>query len=108
MADRVIFQVSETRLKRTAFVQSQSKWSRNTNLLADDALLAAVKVQAQRKAKGKKEKAEKNEANPSEWIRKISEIFYESWKISERWLLIIKNSLSKVVDHELLTILDSG
>ena len=71
-------------------------------------LLLKFKQKGKQKVKRKRGKAEKNEANPSEWIRKISEIFYESWKISERWLLIIKNSLSKVVDHELLTILDSG
>jgi hypothetical protein len=55
----------------------------------------------------KKEKGEKNEANPSEWIKKISEIFCESWKISKKLLLILKNSLSKVVDNNLLTMLDS-
>lgn len=52
-------------------------------------------------------KDEPNQANPSEWIKKVSEIFYESWKISQSWLLIVKNSLSKVVDSELLTLLDS-
>ena len=58
--------------------------------------------------KKNREKAEKNEANPSERIKKIGEIFYEGWKISKKWLLIFKNSLSKVADNELLTLLDSG
>lgn len=55
----------------------------------------------------KQEKAEKKQANASEWIRNISEIFYESWKISKNWLLIVRNSLSKTIDNELLTMLNS-
>lgn len=70
-------------------------------------LLLKFKQEREPQKKKKKEKGEKNEANPSEWIKKISEIFYESWKISKKWLLIIKNSLSKVVDNKLLTMLDS-
>ena len=70
-------------------------------------LLLKLKQQSEPKMKRKPKKAGKNEANPSEWIKKIGEIFYESWKISKQWLLIIKNSLSKVVDNELLTLLDS-
>lgn len=54
-----------------------------------------------------KEKSEKKEEHPSEWIRNISKIFYESWKISRRWLQIVKNSLSKVIDNKLLTVLNS-
>lgn len=70
-------------------------------------LLLKFKQQTEPKQKQKPAKAEKNEANPSEWIKKIGEIFYESWKISKKWLLIIKNSLNKVVDNSLLTLLDS-
>ena len=70
-------------------------------------LLLKFKQQREPKPKKKTEKAKKNEANPSEWIKKIGEIFYESWKISKKWLLIIKNSLGKVADNELLTLLDS-
>lgn len=55
----------------------------------------------------KKEKVPEKEVTASEWIKKINEIFYESWKISKKWLLIIKNSLSKAVDNELLTLLNS-
>jgi len=55
----------------------------------------------------KKEKEKKNQASAADWIKQISQIFYESWKISKRWLLIVKNSLSKVVDNNLLTMLDS-
>jgi len=54
-----------------------------------------------------KEKAGKKNESPSEWIRNISKIFYESWKISKNWLQIIRNSLSKVIDNELLTMLNS-
>ncbi len=53
------------------------------------------------------EKAEKKQASPSEWIRKIGEIFYESWKISKNWLLIVKNKIAEVIDIELLTMLNS-
>lgn len=70
-------------------------------------LLLKFKQEKEPRQKKKRKKAEKNEANPSEWIKEISEIFYESWKISKRWLLIIKNSLSKLVDNELLTMLSS-
>lgn len=70
-------------------------------------LLLKFKQQSEPSHKKKAEKAPQNGANPSEWIKEISEIFYESWKISKKWLLIIKNSLSKVVDNELLTLLDS-
>ena len=53
------------------------------------------------------EKVKKKEESPSEWIRNISQIFYESWKISKSWLQLIKNSLSKVIDNKLLTMLNS-
>ena len=70
--------------------------------------LLLLKFKQQKEPKQKKpKKVEENEANPSEWIKKIGEIFYESWKISKKWLLIIKNSLNKIVDNELLTLLDS-
>ena len=53
------------------------------------------------------EKNEEKEPHPSEWIRKITKIFYDGWKISKKWLLIIRNSLNKVIDNELLTLLNS-
>ncbi len=70
-------------------------------------LLLNFKQKSQPKQKREKEKVEPNQSNPAQWIRNISEIFYESWKISKHWLLIIKNSLSKIVDNELLTRLNS-
>jgi hypothetical protein len=63
---------------------------------------------AEEKKPAAKEKEEKNRANLSQWIRKISEVFYQSWKISKNWLLIVKNSIAKVVDNELLTMLNSS
>jgi len=54
------------------------------------------------------ESGEKNQASPSEWIRKIGEVFYESWKISRNWLLIVKNSIAEVINKELLTMLNSS
>ena len=77
-------------------------------------LLLKMKQKCQTRGKRKKKKEaeskkqrEKKELGASEWIKNISEIFYESWKISKRWLLIVKNSLSKVIDNELLTMLNS-
>lgn len=76
-------------------------------LMTSALLLLKFKQQTESKRKKKPKKVEKKQANPSEWIKEISEIFYESWKISKKWLLIIKNSLNKGVDNELLTMLDS-
>lgn len=70
-------------------------------------LLLKFKQQSESKGKKKPKKVEKKQANPSEWIKEIREIFYKSWKISKKWLLIIKNSLNKSIDNQLLTILDS-
>jgi Transposase DDE domain len=62
-----------------------------------------------KKPKRKKcvEKNEEKEPHPSEWIRKITKIFYDGWKISKKWLLIIRNSLAKDIDNQLLTLLNS-
>jgi hypothetical protein len=54
-----------------------------------------------------KEKRAEKRQNPSEWIQDIGKIFYKSWKISKNWLLIVKNSLTQVVDYELLKLLRS-
>ena len=77
-------------------------------------LLLKLKQNCQRRHKKKKPKAlkqkepaVKKEEHPSEWIRNISKIFYESWKISKSWLQIIKNSMAKVIDDELLMLLNS-
>ena len=59
------------------------------------------------KAPKKKETKVKKEEPPSEWIRNISKIFYESWKISKSWLQIVRNSIAKVIDPELLMLLNS-
>ena len=80
-------------------------------LLMSLALLLLKMKQDCQKLKPRKQKAQekvkKKEESPSEWIRNISKIFYESWKISKSWLQIIKNSLSKVIDNEILTMLNS-
>jgi len=80
-------------------------------LLMTLALLLLKLKQERQKSEQKKQKEQKKpakkEAGPSEWIRNISKIFYESWKISKNWLLIVKNSLAKVIDNELLTMLNS-
>ncbi len=54
-----------------------------------------------------KEKSEENSLNPSEWIKKIAEVFYKSWKISKNWLVVVKNSLAQVADYQLLKLLNS-
>ena len=74
-------------------------------------LLLKCKQDGQRLKKQKREKREekneKTERNRSEWIRKITKIFYDGWKISKKWLLIVKNSLAKEIDNKLLTLLNS-
>jgi len=69
--------------------------------------VSSLKRKEKKKSPVREEKIKKKKESPAEWIRKISEIFYESWKISKNWLLIVRNSLSKVVDNELLTMLNS-
>lgn len=61
-----------------------------------------------KKTRANGEKRAEKELNPSEWIREITKIFYEGWKISKKWLLIVKNSLTKIIDNELLTLLNSS
>jgi len=100
-------------MKRLASAESLSEWGGNTVLFNDDVGDITVKVQARlpkfrRKKQTAEETGEKNQASPSEWIRKIGEVFYESWKISKNWLLIVKNSIAKVIDKDLLTMLNSS
>ncbi|MCY7345072.1 MAG: IS4 family transposase [Pyrinomonadaceae bacterium] len=103
-------------LKRTfkglhLFNHSQNGVEIQFYLLMTLALLLLKMKQDCQKLKPQKQKAqeksEKKDESPSKWIRNISKIFYGSWKISKSWLQIIKNSLSKVIDNELLTMLNS-
>ena len=72
--------------------------------------------QARGKAGVKKETregklAEKSVArteSPPEWIRNIAKVFYESWKISKDWLVILKNSLHQAMDSQLINLLNSA
>ena len=59
------------------------------------------------KVEGGQEKKVEKWQNPSEWIKDIAKIFYKSWKISKNWLTVVRNYLAKVVDDELLTLLNS-
>ena len=61
----------------------------------------------EKKAEIKAEKKEQKRLSPSEWIKDIGQIFYKSWKISKNWLLMVKNSLTQVIDYELLRRLNS-
>lgn len=74
-------------------------------------LMLKFKQDCQKERTQEKEKSAEKEAgqetNPSEWIRKITKIFYDGWKISKKWLLIVKNSLAKEIDNKLLTLLNS-
>lgn len=58
--------------------------------------------EVEKKEEKKAEKSEQNLLNPSEWIKDIGKIFYKSWKISKNWLMVVKNSLTQVIDYELL------
>lgn len=74
-------------------------------------LLLKFKQDGQRLKKPQSQKSEEKnedrEINPSEWIRTITKIFYDGWKISKKWLLIVRNSLAKEIDNKLLTLLNS-
>jgi hypothetical protein len=82
-------------------------------LLSVAILMMKLKQDGQKlKAKGEKaevrgEKKVEKWQNPSEWIKEIAKIFYKSWKISKNWLTVLRNYLAKVVDDELLTLLNS-
>ena len=56
----------------------------------------------------KEENKIKKEESAAEWIKNISKIFYKSWKISKNWLIVVKNSLAKVLDSQLLKLLNSS
>lgn len=40
--------------------------------------------------------------SPSDWIKKNAKPLYVFWKISKNWLLILKNSLAKNIDNQLV------
>lgn len=56
----------------------------------------------------KEENKIKKEESAAEWIKNISKIFYKAWKISKNWLVVVKNSLAKVLDSQLLKLLNSS
>lgn len=65
----------------------------------------------EKKAARKKEKIrcpkkkEEETRSPSKWIKNITQIFYESWKITRNWLTVVKNSLAQPADYSLLKLL---
>lgn len=64
---------------------------------------------AVKKEVGRRKVAEKSVArseSPPEWIRNIAKVFYESWKISKNWLVVLKNSLAQVMDSQLIDLLN--
>ncbi len=63
--------------------------------------------ETEKKEENKTEKSKQKTSSPSEWIKDIGKIFYKSWKISKNWLLVVKNSLTQIIDHELLKRLNS-
>lgn len=40
--------------------------------------------------------------SPAEWIKNISYPFYNFWKISKNWRTLLKNSLTKSIDNQLI------
>ena len=66
---------------------------------------AAVKKET--RTRKREEKSEPRAESPPEWIRNIAKVFYESWKISKNWLIVLKNSLAQVMDYQLLNLLNS-
>lgn len=46
--------------------------------------------------------------SPSDWIQKNAKPLYVFWKISKNWLLVLKNSLTKTVDSQLVILLSTA
>lgn len=40
--------------------------------------------------------------SPSNWIKNIAQPFYIFWKISKNWLIILKNSMTQVLDNQII------
>ncbi len=51
-------------------------------------------------AKQKEEKS-KEIISPSSWIKDIAQMLYPFWKISKNWLILLKNSITKIPDEHL-------
>ena len=83
------------------------KLKQDCQALADKKVADEKEESGEEKRQDKAEKKKKKEESPPEWIKNIGKIFYESWKISKNWLLIVKNSLGKVIDNKLLRLLNS-
>lgn len=47
-------------------------------------------------------------SSPSDWIQKNAKPLYVFWKISKNWLLILKNSLTKDVDNQLVILFSTA
>lgn len=54
-----------------------------------------------------REKRKEKERSPSKWIKEITKIFYQSWKIPKKWLTVMRNSLAQIADDELFKLLNS-
>jgi IS4 transposase len=46
--------------------------------------------------------------SPSDWIKKNAKPLYVFWKISKNWLLILKNSLTKIIDNQLVILFSTA
>ncbi len=78
-------------------------------MLAVLLLCLKQKCQGRGKATRSRKVAEKSvprSESPPEWIRNIAKVFYESWKISKNWLVVLKNSLAQVMDSQLINLLN--
>jgi hypothetical protein len=56
--------------------------------------------------------SKKNQAfggtSPSDWIQKNAKPLYVFWKISKNWLLVLKNSLTKTIDNQLVILFSTA
>ena len=59
------------------------------------------------KEAAEREKREENSRSGAKWIKEITKIFYKSWKITRKWLLVVRNSLAQIADTERLKLLNS-
>lgn len=68
----------------------------------------SLEQESKEKETENEKKTEKKNQSPPEWIKEIGKVFYESWKITKNWLTVLKNSLAKVLDNQILRQLNSS
>jgi hypothetical protein len=55
----------------------------------------------------RREKKVEDSASGAKWIKEITKIFYQAWKITKNWLVVLRNSLAQPADSQLLSLLNN-